>query len=287
MTGACGGLGFAAALGLAQAGRRVLLTGRDPAQGAAALARLRDACPGAAAEFGLLDMASLGGIAAFAERITEPVGLLVNNAAVMALPRREVTQDGIERQFGVNYLGHFALVGRLLDRLRHGRVVNLASLAHRRARLDRDDPGQGRAYDPWAAYATSKLAMLMFALELERRSRAAGWGVTAIAAHPGWSRSRIVRNGPGEKRASLKGWAMQAVFDLVAQPVAAGVAPVLFAALDPGAAGGAYYGPCCLGETRGRTAPARIMPQAADIAARAWLWALSERLSGVRFPDLR
>lgn len=281
VTGATGGLGLETALGLAAAGHEVLLTGRDPARGAAALARVRAV---GEARFAVLDVASLESVAAFAAAQDRAIAVLVNNAGVMALPKRGLTADGFEAQIGTNYLGHFALTLRLLPLLRGGRVVNVASLAHRRGAIAFDDLNSARRYGPWRAYEQSKLAMLMFGLELQRRSEAGGWGVTSIPAHPGWAASRLVANGAGRGRAGVVSALMQGGFNLLGQPTAAGALPLLYAALDPGAKGGRYYGPCCWGETRGRPSESRVMPQASDLVDGARLWALSEGLVGVQAP---
>ena len=283
VTGATGGLGLQASIGLARAGHEVLLTGRNPERGATATLRVLDAAPGATVRFARLDTASLASVAAFAETVRSPVAVLLNNAGVMALPHRDETEDGFERQFGTNHLGHFALTARLLPRLRGGRVVTVSSVAHRRGRIAWDDLQGVRRYSPWAAYQQSKLANLMFGLELQRRSDAGGWGVTSIPAHPGWSATRIVLNGPGGGRPGLRERIMQAGFNALGQPAAEGAQPLLFAALDAGAVGGGYYGPCCWGETRGKPAVARVMPQARDTGDCARLWEVSEGLVGVGF----
>ncbi len=283
VTGATGGLGYETALGLGRVGHDVLMTGRDEGRGAATLARAKAAVPGGTFRFQMLDVASLASVRAFAESVASPIAVLVNNAGVMALPRRETTVDGFERQLGTNYLGHFALTARLLPQLRGARVVNVASLAHRRGRIVFDDLNGERRYEPWAAYAQSKLAMLMFGIELQERSIAAGWGVVGMAAHPGWSATSIVLNGPGAKAPGLKERIMQAGFNALGQSAAAGALPLLYAALDPAARPGGYYGPCCLGETRGRPTPSKIMPQALDAQARDRLWQMSEALTGVAY----
>jgi NAD(P)-dependent dehydrogenase (short-subunit alcohol dehydrogenase family) len=283
ITGATGGLGYEAALGLARAGMTVLMTGRDAGRGADALARARQAAPGASLDFALLDVSSLASVAAFASAVAGPIAVLVNNAGIMALPKRQTTIDGFEQQLGTNYLGHFALTGRLLPHLRGGRVVNVASVAHRRGAIAFDDLQSERAYAPFAAYAQSKLAMLMFGLELERRSQAEGWGVAGYAAHPGWSATRIVVNGIGQKRPGLLTHALQAGFNLLGQSAAAGALPILYAALDPAAKPGGYYGPCCWGETRGHPTESKIYPQAANPADCARLWNAAEALTQVRY----
>ena len=281
VTGGTGGLGLEASIGLARAGFEVVVTGRSVERGGAAVLRVGEAVPGARVRFARLDVASLDSVAAFAAGVSGPIAVLLNNAGVMALPTREVTEDGFERQFGTNHLGHFALVARLLPWLRGGRVVSVASLAHRRGRIAFEDLQGERSYSPWVAYAQSKLADLMFARELQRRSDASGWGVTGIAAHPGWARSELVVKGQGSGRPGLKARVMQAGFNAGAQPTAAGAWPLVYAAVDAGAAPGGYYGPCCWGETRGRVSASRVMPQAMDAGDCARLWEVSEELVGV------
>jgi NAD(P)-dependent dehydrogenase (short-subunit alcohol dehydrogenase family) len=287
VTGATGGLGFEVALGLAARGATTILAGRDEGKGARAVAAIRTRHPNAHVRFQSLDLASLAAVAGFAARWTGPLDILVNNGAVMGLEVRQVTQDGFERQIGVNYLAHFALTGRLLDALNAapggGRVVNVASLAHRRGALRLDDLQSLTAYRPMAAYRQSKLAMLMFSLELQRRARVHGWALQAFAAHPGWARTNIVANGPGGGAPGMKARVIEILFGLVAQSADAGALPILYAATAAEAQPGSYYGPDRLGETRGDPAPSAIYPQAADIAAAARLWTLSEELTGVAF----
>jgi NAD(P)-dependent dehydrogenase (short-subunit alcohol dehydrogenase family) len=291
VTGASGGLGFAAALGLARCGAEVILAGRSAAKGEAALSRITRLAPGAKVGFASLDLARLDSVAAFVRPLLDggrAVDILVNNAGVMALPRRETTPDGFEKQFGVNYLGHFALTARLMPALlraaRPARIVALASLAHREGRIAFDDLQGARHYDPWTAYRQSKLAMLMFGLELAARAGAAGWPIESLAAHPGWAVTDIITNGPGEGRRTVKSAAMNLVFRLMGQSAEAGALPVLYAATAPEAVAGGYYGPVGgAREIKGPVGVAKIMPQALDAEARARLWAVSEDLVGVRF----
>jgi NAD(P)-dependent dehydrogenase (short-subunit alcohol dehydrogenase family) len=288
VTGATGGLGFQTALALARAGAEVILAARNQDKGNAALAKIRSVDPTANVVFEDLDLSSLASVRDFAERITAQrpgVDLLINNAAVMALPTRQTTADGFEMQFGTNYLGHFALTLRLLPALRRGRlprVVNLASLAHRRGTINFDDLQAEHKYSPFAAYSQSKLAMLMFAFELQQRSEEGTWGVVSNAAHPGWARTDIINNGPGAAGLKRLLWLIpKLTFSLVAQSAADGALPTLYAATAPEARGGAYYGPDGRGETRGLPAPSWVSPQAMDTAAAARLWELSEKLTGV------
>ena len=290
VTGATGGIGYETALALAKAGAEVVLASRNAAKGADALARVRAAHPGAAARFEQLDMASLRSVAAFADRLREAgrgIDLLVNNAAVMGTPRRRETEDGFELQVGTNYLGHFDLTARLLPLLRRGtnpRVVNLSSLAARSGAIVPGDMQATRVYAPMRVYAMTKLAMLMFALELQRRGDAHGWGVMSTAAHPGWARTDIIVNGPAENGRVRGPWRLGQFFaPLFAQPAAAGALPILFAATSPNATGGGYYGPSGFGEIKGSPGPAAVPPQARDAAVSAWLWEASERLVGLAF----
>lgn len=288
VTGATGGLGYATAEALARGGARVVLAGRNPAKGAAALARLRGAVPGAAVQFELLDLASLASVQTFAERMVADhpaIGILVNNAGVMAPKRRQLTKDGFELQFGTNYLGHFALTARLLPALIAGqaRVVQVSSLAHRHGALAWNDLQGANRYSAWRSYGQSKLAMLMFAIELARRAASAGWPITSVAAHPGWAVTDIISNGPGGGQPGLLEHAMQGAFRLLGQSAADGARPIVWAATSLAARPGGYYGPNGAGERRGAPAPSRIMPQASDVAAAGRLWAESERLAGVAF----
>jgi NAD(P)-dependent dehydrogenase (short-subunit alcohol dehydrogenase family) len=286
VTGATGGLGYQTAIRLAQAGAEVVLTGRNEAKGREAVSKIRNQFPDAKISFDVLDLASLASVADFARRFAtthSSLDLLINNAGVMALPTRQTTADGFEMQFGTNYLGHYALTARLLALLRRAhqpRVVSLSSIAHRTGFIQFSDLQGERFYSPWKAYNQSKLAMLMFALELQRRSDAAGWNLISTASHPGWARTDLFANGPGFGLISV---ASQFAAPLFSQSAESGALPTLFAATSPQAEGGGYYGPNGLYELRGPPAPARIMPQARDKAAAAKLWDVSQQLTGVSF----
>ncbi len=280
-----GGLGYETALALARAGASVILAGRNAAKGAASVARISGAVPGAKIAFAALDLASLASVKIFADGILAShatLDLLINNAGVMAPPQRQTTQDGFELQFGTNYLGHFALTAHLLPVLRktsRPRVVNLSSIAHRTGFINFNDLQWERSYRPWGAYGQSKLAMLMFALELQRRSDAAGWGLISNAAHPGFARTELIANGPGDEGLLMK---LGDVFKpLVSQSAAEGALPTLYAATSPDAKGGAYYGPDGFYELKGAPREARIMPQASNKNAAARLWEISEALAHV------
>lgn len=290
VTGATGGLGYETAMALAGAGAIVILTGRNDAKGLRAIEGICARFPAALIAFEPLDLASLASVADFARRFAagnEQLDLLVNNAGVMALPKRQQTEDGFELQLGTNYLGHYALTARLLPQLRRAkapRVVNLSSLAHRSGVINFDDLQGKHSYRPWRAYCQSKLAMLMFSLELQRRSDAAGWGVRSMAAHPGFARTDLIANGPGADTFQWRiGRLLQPLFS---QSAAEGALPTLFAATSPAAEPGGYYGPNGFYEMKGAPAPAKIMPHAKDSAGAAMLWDASATLTGVSFDEI-
>jgi NAD(P)-dependent dehydrogenase (short-subunit alcohol dehydrogenase family) len=285
VTGA-GGLGFENALALVRAGGEVILAGRNPERGAAAVARIRSEVPAAAIRFEHLDLASLKSVAALGQRLRDQrnsLDLLINNAGVMVPPKREETSDGFELQLGTNHLGHFALTGQLMPLLRKGRnarVVSLSSIVARNGAIDFDDLNAERSYRPMQAYSQSKLACLMFAFELQRRSEAAEWGVTSIAAHPGIARTDLLHNAPG--RRSAMGM-MRTFLWFLFQPASQGALPTLFAATSPQAEPGAYYGPDRMSEARGHPVLSKVPPLALDRAAAARLWQVSEDLTATCF----
>jgi NAD(P)-dependent dehydrogenase (short-subunit alcohol dehydrogenase family) len=283
------GLGYEVGLALARAGAEVILAGRNAATAQVAVDRVRAAVPNAKVRFEALDLASLVSVRAFASRMIEagrPVDLLINNAGVMMPPRRQLTADGFELQFGTNYLGHFVLTADLLPLLRRApssRVVSVSSIAAINGQIQFGNLQFDGNYRPSPAYAQSKLAMLMFALELQRQSEAHEWGVTSIGAHPGVAATDLISKGPGSSSAL---GIISAMLPFVRQPVAQGALPILFAATSPAAMGGGYYGPDGFQEIRGYPRPARIVLQARDTASAERLWSVSEQLGDVRFGEL-
>jgi NAD(P)-dependent dehydrogenase (short-subunit alcohol dehydrogenase family) len=289
-----GGLGFETALALAKAGAETVLAGRSAAKGADAIARIKARVPGATIAFAQLDLADLASVSNFAEAFAirhDRLDILINNAGVMALPNRQTTKDGFETQLGTNFLGAFALTAHLLPLLRRSpapRTVQLSSLAHRRGFIDFDDLQGERRYAPWKAYCQSKLAMLIFALELQRRSDRHGWGLTSLAAHPGWAATELIANGPAAdaglmaKITRIVGY----LSPLVSQSAAAGALPTLYAATAAAVDKSGYYGPNGFREIRGAPSQAKITGQANDPAIAARLWQVAEGLTGLRFDSL-
>jgi NAD(P)-dependent dehydrogenase (short-subunit alcohol dehydrogenase family) len=290
ITGANSGIGYQAALELARHGAHVILGCRDAAKGQAALERLHREAPGASCEVLQLDMASLASIRAAAASIAgrgKALDLLINNAGVMALPKRELTEDGFERQFGTNHLGHFALTGLLLPTLllaESPRVVTVASLAHRNGKIDLDNLQSERSYKPWDAYGASKLANILFALELDRRAKAVGSQLKSLPVHPGIAVTNIIDNGPGG--GGLKAIILKIFSPILMQPDAAGALPTLYAATSPEARGGQYIGPAGFMEMKGAPVVVHPRPQGQDMAVAAKLWTASEQLTGVTYPAL-
>ena len=272
VTGANSGIGLPTARAFAEAGARVVLAVRDMAKGEAAAGSIPGAC-----EVRKLDLADLTSVRAFADGWQGEVDVLINNAGVMRTPERR-TLDGFELQIGTNHLGHFALTNLLLPQITD-RVVTVASGAHRGGSISLDDLNwERRSYNRWAAYQQSKLANLLFTLELQRRLTAAGSRVRALAAHPGYAATNLQFH----SERGLEDRLMAIGNRLFAQTDEAGARPTLFAASQdlPGAS---YVGPDGLGEYRyprlvGRTAAA------SDVEMAKRLWTLSEKLTGVEFP---
>src|ERR1700761_1235041 len=288
ITGATGGLGLETALGLAKAGAEVVLVGRNPTKGRAAEEWIRKQHSNANVRFEIADLASLASVKTFADRMLaagRPIDMLINNAGVMALRKRGVTADGFETQFGTNYLSHFALTGRLLPLLRaaHARVVQLSSIAHRAGQIRLDDLNYETDYKPFPVYQQSKLAMLMFAIELQRRSVANGWGLPSVAAHPGIATTDLVANGPSVGANIFVRTAIPIAERILGHSAAAGALPTLMAATMPGVRGGEYFGPQGWLELKGEPGPEKMKPHALDAEVGRKLWEASERLTGVTY----
>jgi NAD(P)-dependent dehydrogenase (short-subunit alcohol dehydrogenase family) len=274
VTGANSGIGFVTAEALARAGARVVLAVRDVERGKAAAGRMSGAT-----EVRRLDLADLASVREFAAGWDGPLDLLINNAGVMMLPRQR-TRDGFEMQFGTNHLGHFALTNLLLPHVTD-RVVTVASGAHRwpGAAIHFDDLDLANGYNPQRAYAQSKLANLLFTLELQRRLTEAGSAVRAVAAHPGWAATNLQSHAGNPVTRLL----MQLGNRLFAQSDRAGALPTLYAAVEdvPGAA---YVGPDGFAEMRGGPTLVGRTRAASDAGVARRLWDVSEGLTGVRFP---
>jgi NAD(P)-dependent dehydrogenase (short-subunit alcohol dehydrogenase family) len=290
VTGANSGLGFATALELARHGAEVHLACRDRIKAEAAASSIRAEVPNAALALVDLDLADLSSVgtaaAAFRERC-EGLHLLVNNAGVMAVPHLK-TADGFELQLGVNYLGHFALTGLLLDRLSRAggaRVVAVSSLMHRFGRIRFDDlHAERRRYGRWSAYCQSKLANLMFTLELHRRLEAASIDIVAAAAHPGYAATELQAAGARIGGSRLEAAIMRLGNRFLGQPAARGALPTLYAATAPDVRSGDFFGPGGFAALRGAPKKAAPSARALDAEAASRLWAASLEATGVTFP---
>ena len=300
ITGANSGIGYPAARELARAGAHVVLAARDRSKGEAAIGRIKSDIPQAQLELGLLDLASLASVGDFAKRELDrglPLDVLIDNAGVMAPPKRLETKDGFELQFATNVLGHFALTGLLMPALERAvtqstarlkqppRIVFLASIAHKRGAINFDDLQATKSYSPMGSYQQSKLADLMLAFELDRRLKAKGSPILSIAAHPGVSNTNLFHNGDFNSFERAGRRFMGKLFDLFLNSEAEGALPTLYAAVAPGAQSGGYYGPTGFQEMRGGdVGPARVAPQAKSLVSAAHLWSVCEELTGIRFP---
>ncbi len=288
ITGSNSGIGFETAVALARSGAELILTARTPAKAGKAADRILNLVPNAKLHTEVLDLAVQASVHAFANRVKErfpgqSIDLLINNAGVMALPKREVTEDGFERQIATNYLGPFALTGLLLPSIKQvagSRVVTVSSSASNQGKIEFDNLQSERVYKPmFQAYAQSKLAGLIFSQELQRRLKAAGSPIISTAAHPGYAVTNLqadhLRLGMKLLIATLK--------PFLSQDAAHGALPTLFAAVAPQAAAGGYYGPDGIGELKGYPTEAAVPKNALDHMVAKRLWEESERLTHVKF----
>jgi NAD(P)-dependent dehydrogenase (short-subunit alcohol dehydrogenase family) len=288
VTGANSGLGYVTARELARKGARVVIACRNDTRGKEAVARIIAAVPDADVDLRLLDLASLKEIRGFADGVASSyprVDLLINNAGVMAIPRRE-TADGFEMQFGTNHLGHFALTGLLLPLLQDtggARIVTVSSNAHKPGRIDFDNLMHEKRYSRWKVYSDTKLANLLFTYELHRRLSAAGAAAISVAAHPGTSATSLVRNSTDNP---LWGAVMSIGVRVIGQSDEQGALPQLYAATAPDVQGGDYFGPDGIGEQRGYPKRVDSVRATKDEQTAKRLWTVSEELTGVTYAGL-
>ncbi|VVJ21919.1 probable oxidoreductase/Short-chain dehydrogenase [Amycolatopsis camponoti] len=293
ITGASDGMGLGMATRLAAAGAEVIMPVRNPRKGEAAITTIMRAVPGAKVSLRSLDLSSLESVAALGDTLREeghPIHLLINNAGVMQPPRRQSTADGFELQFGTNHLGHFALVGHVLPLLRagHARVTSQISIAARRGTINWDDLNWERGYHGMRAYSQSKIAFGLFGLELDRRSKAMGWGVSSNLSHPGVAPTSLLAARPeiGRNQDTPQ---VRLIRTLSARGILIGTVetaklPALLAATGPDAKPATLYGPSGPGNLGGPPAEQRLYPplRSSDDAER--LWRVSEELTKTTFP---
>jgi NAD(P)-dependent dehydrogenase (short-subunit alcohol dehydrogenase family) len=286
VTGANSGIGWHTALELARAGSDVILTVRSEDKGHTAVESIRRLLPRARVRAELLDLANLQSIRAFAERMKrEPrLDLLVNNAGVMSVPKREVTKDGFERQLGTNYLGPFVLTGLLFPILRRSpwpRITTVSSGAANMGlrRINFDDLQWEKSYSPWKAYCQSKLADLIMTVELARRLSAKGIAMLTTAAHSGYARTNLQTSGPGKAQGLVERLAER----IASQDAAQGALPTLRAATEPDAELLSYYAPARFFHLKGAPVPISVPEPARDEIVGRLLWDVSEELTGVQF----
>jgi NAD(P)-dependent dehydrogenase (short-subunit alcohol dehydrogenase family) len=296
VTGSNSGLGLGLTTRLSAAGADVIMAIRNRAKGEAAIEQIRATVPDAKLTLKQLDLSSLASVKALGDELNaegRPIDILINNAGIMQPPDRETTADGFELQFGGNHLGHFALTGHLLPLLRAAnspRVTSLSSLAARMGGINFDDLQWEKRYSPTQAYSQSKSANLMFAIELDRRSRSAGWGIVSNAAHPGFTKTNLQSSGPshGKDSPTLLERFYRVTRQLTPfawQEIEQGILPALYGAVSPDAEGGAFYGPRGLLEAAGGGVKhARIPERCRNEADGRRLWEISEQLTGVTFP---
>ncbi|MFH8241267.1 SDR family oxidoreductase [Streptomyces sp. NPDC018321] len=291
VTGASDGIGLGIAMRLAAAGAEVVMPVRNPSKGEGAAARIRERTPGANVSLHALDLSSLASVEELGRNLLDegrPVHILVNNAGVMTPPDRRTTSDGFELQFGTNHLGHFALINHLLPLLRAGkaRVTSQISVAARRGAINWDDLNWERSYNGMRAYSQSKIALGLFGLELDRRSRAAGWGITSNLSHPGVAPTSLLAARPEVGRAKDTA-GVRLIRALSARGIVVGTVrtaqlPALHAATSPDATGGAFYGPGGPGQMGGPPAEHKPYSRLRSTEDAQRVWRLSEGLVGIR-----
>lgn len=292
ITGANSGIGYEVALELAKHGCSIVMACRSLEKAHIAKQKILDLEPSACIEEELLDVSDLSSVSAFSEKFAATntsLSLLVNNAGVVFLPYSK-SKDGIENVFATNYLGHFALTSHLFPLLLadgNARILNVGSLYHKKGCLDIENLQQPEiGYQKGKAYADSKIACLMFSQELHRRTQAANLPIMSVAAHPGFSDTRILLAGPEKEGNQIKKFFMSMGNALIAQSAAKGAYPLLYAATAPNVTGGEYYGPDGFQEIKGKPKLAYALPQIYDEHLAQQLWEKSEELSGVSF-DLK
>lgn len=291
VTGAASGIGLEVALQLAARGAHVIVADRNEEGGKAVVSRIVGS--GGSAEFRALDLADQARIRAFADAevaLGEPLDALINNAGLLPPMVRTTTRDGFELMFGICHLGHFALTGLLLPALLRSerpRVVSVSSISHTGGRIDFNDLQFERNYASSRAYAGTKLACLMFALELHRRAVATGCRLISVGAHPGVSATPIAAGWKQENRRKpmdrFELFAYKAFVGMFGQTAAEGARPLLYAACEPKVQGGSYYGPTGFRQTHGEAGLVQPAPRALDATVATRLWVESERLTGVRY----
>ncbi|MBZ6200130.1 SDR family oxidoreductase [Streptomyces olivaceus] len=291
VTGASDGIGLGIATRLAAAGAEVVLPVRNPRKGEAALEAIRGQVPDADVSLRTLDLSSLDSVAALGRTLLaedRPVHLLVNNAGVMTPPERRTTADGFELQLGTNHLGHFALVAHLLPLLRAGRarVTSQISVAANQGAINWDDLNWERSYDGRRAYSQSKIAFGLFGLELDRRSAAAGWGITSNLSHPGVAPTSLLAARPelGRDKDTM---GVRLIRALSARGILLGTVrtaqlPALYAATSPEAEDGALYGPGGPGHLGGPPAHQKLYTRLHGTDEARRVWERSEELTGAR-----
>ncbi|MCI4669719.1 MAG: oxidoreductase [Bacteroidia bacterium] len=285
VTGGNSGLGYESSKALASKGATVIVASRKLERAGQAVEKLKTEVPGGQFELMKLDLSSLDSVREFVAEFSvkyEKLDILMNNAGIMAVPAGK-TKDGFESQLGVNHLGHFALTGLLLDKLEaaeSSRVVNVASLAADNGSINFDDLMSEKDYSKFGAYSQSKLANILFTQELNERLEKAGFSTRSMVAHPGGSKTNLAE---GSDFSPFMKFLANGLFSIIAQPAWKGALPQLYAATEPQAEAGAYYGPDGFNEFSGYPKKAKLPQSAQNLNAQRKLWDVSEELTGISY----
>jgi NAD(P)-dependent dehydrogenase (short-subunit alcohol dehydrogenase family) len=293
VTGASDGIGFNIAARLARAGAEVLMPVRNRAKGDAAVQRILVRTPDAKLSVRALDLSSLRSVADLADQLLREgraIDILINNAGVMTPPTRQTTEDGFELQFATNHLGHFALTAQLLPLLREGmaHVTSQVSLSANQNGINWEDPNWERGYNGFKSYSHSKIALGLFAMELQRRSLAEGWGIQSNLSHPGISPTNLLAAQPQMGRPkdtmAVRSIRVMSRLGLLFGTPESAALPAVYAATSPDATGGLLYGPKGFNHLGGAPAEEPMYSRLANPQDGRKIWEMSEQLVGVHFP---
>jgi NAD(P)-dependent dehydrogenase (short-subunit alcohol dehydrogenase family) len=288
VTGANSGLGYQASLALARKGAMVILAVRNREKGQVAFDRIKSEIPEAELVVMKLDLANIESIKHFADTFLEEferLDILINNAGLMAVPLLRTTQ-GFEMQFGTNHIGHFALTALLIDiidRTPASRIVNVSSIAYKMGRINFDDLNWNKSYSKWAAYGQSKLANLLFTIELDRRLRLAEKHIIVASAHPGWASTNLQTKAAEIEGAKFKRSMINVFNKLFGQSPRMGALPLLYAATSYSVESSMFYGPNGIFGLHGYPVEIKTDPKRVDPKVALKLWEASEKLTGIKF----
>lgn len=287
ITGANDGLGYHLTRAFLQKNGRVIMACRNMEKGKTAQEEMNRLYSGSETDLRHIDLGDLGSVESFADGILqdyEHLDVIMCNAGIMAVPYG-TTKDGLEMQMGVNYYGHFALIGKLMPLIKKSpgiRIVTTSSAAEKIGKLDLEKPVNEKNYNRWRRYGDSKLAMLMFAISLQKRFEKSGIDGSALSAHPGYAKSSLrTRQLKTEKNIIQR--LLLKFFEMLSMSAERGILPLLYAAADPEVRGGEFVGVSGLLQMHGSPKIIKGQKRAYDKELQEKLWNISEQTTKVSF----